>query len=213
MSFTFSDGFKFSYSGDCRPSKAFAEIGKGTTVLVHEATFDDELHIDAVAKKHSTTSEALAVGMAMGARRIILTHFSQRYQKIPVMDKVEGSEIQLDVDEEEGEENGGSVEGEVEEGTTMPIEDLDVAPTTAAPPPPGIPTRTKTATTTATDKDGNPAVLKIRAGGDDNQDMRVGVAFDYMRVKVGEISHLAYFTPALLKLFEKKEAGDVGDDD
>lgn len=55
-------------------------------MLLHEATFDDELRGDAEAKKHSTTSEAIAVGMAMGAKRIVLTHFSQRYQKIPVME-------------------------------------------------------------------------------------------------------------------------------
>lgn len=75
LSLTFPNGFRFSYSGDCRPSKTFAEIGKGSTVLLHEATFDDELQVDAEAKKHSTTSEALAVGMAMGARRVVLTHF------------------------------------------------------------------------------------------------------------------------------------------
>ena len=86
MSLTFPTGFKFSYSGDCRPCEEFVRIGNGSTVLLHEATFDDELRGDAEAKKHSTTSEAIGVGMAMGARRIILTHFSQRYQKIPVME-------------------------------------------------------------------------------------------------------------------------------
>lgn len=44
-----------------------------------------------MAKKHSTTSEAIDVGRRMGARRILLTHFSQRYQKIPVMSEESGS--------------------------------------------------------------------------------------------------------------------------
>ncbi|KAL3424737.1 tRNA processing endoribonuclease [Phlyctema vagabunda] len=83
--FDFPNGFKVAYSGDCRPSRDFAEIGYGATLLIHEATFDDELRGDAMAKKHSTTSEALDVGRRMNARRILLTHFSQRYQKIPVM--------------------------------------------------------------------------------------------------------------------------------
>src|SRR2546430_2629168 len=96
VSVTFPDGFKFSYSGDCRPSKDFIAIGKGSTVLLHEATFDDELRVDAVAKKHSTTSEALGVGAAMGARRVLLTHFSQRYQKIPVMDSTEGQDLRIE---------------------------------------------------------------------------------------------------------------------
>lgn len=84
--FKFPNGFSVAYSGDCRPSSEFARIGKGATVLIHEATFDNELEGDAVAKKHSTTADALWVAKKMGARRILLTHFSQRYQKIPVMD-------------------------------------------------------------------------------------------------------------------------------
>lgn len=90
--FDFPNGFKVAYSGDCRPSNAFAKIGKGATLLIHEATFDDELQGDAYAKKHSTTSEALSIGKRMGARRILLTHFSQRYQKIPVMDSHGGKD-------------------------------------------------------------------------------------------------------------------------
>ena len=38
----------------------------------------------AVSKRHSTTEEALRVAASMGAYRTILTHFSQRYPKIPV---------------------------------------------------------------------------------------------------------------------------------
>lgn len=90
--FDFPNGFRVAYSGDCRPSQEFARIGHGATLLIHEATFDDELQGDAIAKKHSTTSEALDIGKRMGARRILLTHFSQRYQKIPVMDKSNGQD-------------------------------------------------------------------------------------------------------------------------
>jgi ribonuclease Z len=124
---TFPNGFKVAYSGDCRPSDQFAAIGKGATLLIHEATFDDELQGDAYAKKHSTTSEALAVGKKMEARRILLTHFSQRYQKIPVMDS-----------------HGG-------------------------------------------------------------KDQVAIVAFDHMRVKIGDFAKLDAFKPALIKLYADKE--------
>jgi ribonuclease Z len=90
--FSFPNGFKVAYSGDCRPSREFARIGQKATLLIHEATFDDELQGDAYAKKHSTTSEALNVGRDMGARRILLTHFSQRYQKIPMMGNADGKD-------------------------------------------------------------------------------------------------------------------------
>ncbi|KAI6246089.1 Ribonuclease Z [Erysiphe necator] len=90
--FKFPNGFKIAYSGDCRPSSRFVKIGQGATLLIHEATFDDELRDDAIAKKHSTTSEALEIGKRMNARRILLTHFSQRYQKIPIMNDNKGKD-------------------------------------------------------------------------------------------------------------------------
>ena len=125
--FNFPNGFKVAYSGDCRPSNEFVKIGQGATLLIHEATFDDELKGDAYAKKHSTTSEALGVGKRMNARRILLTHFSQRYQKIPIMDS-----------------HGG-------------------------------------------------------------KDQVAIVAFDYMKVKVGDFAKLEAFKPALMKLYEVEE--------
>ena len=42
---------------------------------------------EAIARNHSTTMEAVEVGNSAGAYRIILTHFSQRYPKIPVFDE------------------------------------------------------------------------------------------------------------------------------
>ena len=51
-----------------------------------QATFEDELIGEAKAKRHSTTGEAVGVGKRAGAYRTILTHFSQRYAKLPVID-------------------------------------------------------------------------------------------------------------------------------
>ena len=53
---------------------------------VHEATFEDSLLDEAIAKRHSITKEAVESGAACGAYRVLLTHFSQRYPKIPVFD-------------------------------------------------------------------------------------------------------------------------------
>ncbi len=74
-----SNGCKVVYSGDCRPSKSIICAGYQCDVLIHEATFDDTLGKDAIAKKHCTTTEALDVGKEMAAKHVILTHFSQRY--------------------------------------------------------------------------------------------------------------------------------------
>ncbi|KKY38846.1 putative trna processing endoribonuclease [Diaporthe ampelina] len=80
--FTWPSGLRIAYSGDCRPSSTFAKIARDCTLLIHESTLDDELRDDALSKKHCTMSEALSVAREMRARRVLLTHFSQRYPKI-----------------------------------------------------------------------------------------------------------------------------------
>nr|GMD72478.1 zinc phosphodiesterase ELAC protein 2-like isoform X1 [Ipomoea batatas] len=80
-------GWKIVYSGDTRPCPDLIEASRGATVLIHEATFEDAMVDEAIARNHSTTKEAVEVGDRAGAYRIILTHFSQRYPKIPVFDE------------------------------------------------------------------------------------------------------------------------------
>ncbi|KAK7301398.1 hypothetical protein RJT34_12261 [Clitoria ternatea] len=80
-------GWKIVYSGDTRPCPELIEASHGATVLIHEATFEDAMVEEAIAKNHSTTNEAIEMGESANAYRIILTHFSQRYPKIPVFDE------------------------------------------------------------------------------------------------------------------------------
>jgi ribonuclease Z len=80
------DGTSFgrvAYSGDCRPSKNFAKAALNADLLIHEATFEDGMESEAVLKNHCTVSEALGVARDMKAKAVVLTHFSQRYPKIP----------------------------------------------------------------------------------------------------------------------------------
>ncbi|KAK8527370.1 hypothetical protein V6N13_085203 [Hibiscus sabdariffa] len=81
-------GWKVVYSGDTRPCSETIEASQGATILIHEATFEDGMAGEAIAKNHSTTKEAIDVGNSAGAYRIVLTHFSQRYPKIPVLDEL-----------------------------------------------------------------------------------------------------------------------------
>ncbi|XP_010500810.1 PREDICTED: zinc phosphodiesterase ELAC protein 2-like [Camelina sativa] len=80
-------GWKMVYSGDTRPCPEIVEASRDATVLIHEATFEDALIEEALAKNHSTTKEAIDMGSSAGVYRIVLTHFSQRYPKIPVIDE------------------------------------------------------------------------------------------------------------------------------
>ncbi|XP_076609694.1 zinc phosphodiesterase ELAC protein 2 [Chaetodon auriga] len=83
-SFTHHSGWKLAFSGDTMPCDAFVHIGKNATFLIHEATLEDELEEEALEKRHSTTSQAIGIGMRMNADFIMLNHFSQRYAKIPL---------------------------------------------------------------------------------------------------------------------------------
>lgn len=78
---------KITYSGDTIPCRNLVELGKNSTVLIHEATMEDDMEQEARYKMHSTVSQAIEQGEDMNAKYTILTHFSQRYAKIPRMDE------------------------------------------------------------------------------------------------------------------------------
>jgi ribonuclease Z len=177
VSIEFMNGFKISYSGDCRPSKNFARIGADSDVLIHEATFEDGLEGDATAKKHSTTSEALGVAAQMRAKNVILTHFSQRYQKIPVMNHIKRAD---EIHFEEGAEESGPPE---------PVEG-DTAPSDLPLHQNGEPPRARSASPM---RPVSPEVLG---------QMNVCIAFDFMRTRVSQIKGMHRFYPAIEALFE-----------
>lgn len=193
VSVTFPSGFKASYSGDCRPSKAFAHIGKGSTVCIHEATFDDELQGDAEAKNHTTTSEALSIAMGMHAKACVLTHFSQRYQKVPVL---EYSDEDNAISSESALAFGVKRQRRSSRNDDFDAPGPDIADTTA-----GL------FVTQSNDGQPKQATIKLKAG----SDMKVCVSFDMMRVKVDEIAQMEKFTPALISLFAEEEKEEVNE--
>ncbi|CAK9807553.1 Ribonuclease Z, mitochondrial [Anthophora plagiata] len=83
------DNTKITYSGDTMFSKNLIKLGKDCDLLIHEATMEDGLETLAKRKLHSTTSEAINAGKFMNAKFTLLTHFSQRYSKIPYLPKRE----------------------------------------------------------------------------------------------------------------------------
>ncbi|WWC73000.1 uncharacterized protein I206_106964 [Kwoniella pini CBS 10737] len=83
LSIEHSSGWKIVYSGDTKPSEELVRAGQNATLLIHEATLEDDKPEVAAVKGHSTFSQAIDVGKRMKAKHILLNHFSQRYPKLP----------------------------------------------------------------------------------------------------------------------------------
>jgi ribonuclease Z len=93
-----STGWKIAFSGDTRPCARLNKAAEHATVLIHEATFEDTMLDEAEEKRHSTTGEAIAAGQDASAYITFLTHFSQRYPKIPVIDESFSSRVAVAFD-------------------------------------------------------------------------------------------------------------------
>lgn len=78
-----NDIFKLTYSGDTEPCDSLVNLAQDSTLLIHEATFQDELVPMAREKRHSTISQAIEQAQKSNALFTILTHFSARYGTIP----------------------------------------------------------------------------------------------------------------------------------
>lgn len=75
--------FKLTFSGDTIPCDSLVDLGKDSTLLIHEATLEDTLAASAATKMHSTISQAIEQGERMNSKYTLLTHFSQRYRVLP----------------------------------------------------------------------------------------------------------------------------------
>jgi ribonuclease Z len=69
------------YTGDTRPHLSVIEASRGADLLVHEATFGGDELERAKETGHSTAAEAARVALEAGARRLVLTHISSRYNR------------------------------------------------------------------------------------------------------------------------------------
>lgn len=67
--------------GDTRPCANAVQLSKGADVLVHEATFAQDLADKAYEYGHATALQAAETAFAAGAGRLFMTHFSSRYKQ------------------------------------------------------------------------------------------------------------------------------------
>jgi ribonuclease Z len=73
-------GRKIVYTGDTRSSENLIKFAQNADLLIHDATFDDELWERAHEDGHSTPSQAAETAKEAGVKLLILTHISARYK-------------------------------------------------------------------------------------------------------------------------------------
>ncbi|XP_056369782.1 zinc phosphodiesterase ELAC protein 1 [Oenanthe melanoleuca] len=73
-------GRKVCVLGDCSAAAGAERLCRGADLLVHEATLGDGQRDRARRRGHSTPGSAAELARRCGARRLVLTHFSQRYR-------------------------------------------------------------------------------------------------------------------------------------
>jgi len=171
------------FSGDTTPSDELVKAGQGATLLIHEATMADDQTELAAMKQHSTIGQALDIGKRMKAKNILLTHFSQRYPKIPVLNPsstipaARGALVTTDDDFRFGPE------------ATFPTAETETSHSNAPTVPPDN-----------SDSDSDPIPI-------------VGLAFDCASIPIGSMWKVNRYTPALEKLFaETAIVGDEDED-
>ena len=78
-------GRRIVYSGDTRPYPGMIELAGGADLLIHEATFSQELQERASEDGHTTAREAAEVAREAGAQRLAMVHISARYHDPDVL--------------------------------------------------------------------------------------------------------------------------------
>ncbi|MBE44683.1 MAG: ribonuclease Z [Thaumarchaeota archaeon] len=90
------NGRKIGISGDTRPDDNLIEFFHDCDLLIFDSTYTDEHKEKAKDNMHSTAREAATLAVKSNVRKIILSHFSARYEDINLLAK-EAMEIHSNV--------------------------------------------------------------------------------------------------------------------
>ncbi len=74
-------GVKVVFSGDTKPTPNMVKLGEAADLMIHESTFGDEF-VDYEDRYHTKAEDAANTAKDAGAKNLVLTHFSRRYQDL-----------------------------------------------------------------------------------------------------------------------------------
>lgn len=89
-------GRKIGISGDTRPDHNLKEFFRDCDLLIFDSTYGDEHKEKAVENLHSTAREAATLAAAANVKKLVLSHFSARYDDVKLLVK-EAMEIHPNV--------------------------------------------------------------------------------------------------------------------
>ena len=72
----------YAYCSDTAPFPQQAEWLRGTTVLYHETTYQEEYAAQGALRHHSTTMQAAALASEAGVKKLLIGHYSSRSSEI-----------------------------------------------------------------------------------------------------------------------------------
>ncbi|SEM83872.1 ribonuclease Z [Paenibacillus sp. OV219] len=75
--------------GDTKPCDNAVVLAGSADLLVHEATFAGGMEVKAEAYGHSTIRQAAEIAQKAGAKRLVVTHFSSRFDEEAVAEMVD----------------------------------------------------------------------------------------------------------------------------
>merc|ERR1719474_1187156 len=98
-------GRKMAVMQDCSDCSSCHQVAAGCDLFIHEATFDEERKDHAIPKGHSTAKMAASNAVSIGAKMLMMTHFSSRFVEAGGCDQNADSEdTHVDTFQKEAEE-------------------------------------------------------------------------------------------------------------
>ncbi|MGH9934054.1 MAG: ribonuclease Z [Nitrososphaerales archaeon] len=89
-------GRKIGISGDTRINDGLVDFFNDCDLLIFDSTYGEDHKDKAAENMHSTAKEAAALAAKAGVKKLVLTHFSARYEDVSVLAK-EASEVHTNV--------------------------------------------------------------------------------------------------------------------